>query len=118
GTDDDGDALTYTWEQFDLGPAGHPNTPSGNAPIFRVFLPSTEPYRIFPQISDIVNNTQTIGEILPSYARTLTFRPTARDTHVAPSAGRVNYDRTSVVVSDAAGPFLVTSPNTPVTWNS
>lgn len=118
GTDDDGDALTYTWEQFDLGPAGHPNTPSGNAPIFRVFLPSTEPYRIFPQISDIVNNTQTIGEILPSYARTLTFRLTVRDNHVAPSAGGVNYDSTSVVVSDAAGPFLVTSPNTPVTWNA
>ncbi|MCP4422259.1 MAG: hypothetical protein GY805_37095, partial [Chloroflexi bacterium] len=79
-TDPDGTAaLTYNWEEFDLGPAGLPNFPSGNAPIFRSFQPTTFPSRTFPQISDIVNNTQTMGELLPSYARTMNFRLTARD---------------------------------------
>jgi len=79
GSDPDSDPLTFCWEQYDLGPAGHPNSPSGNAPIFRSFPAVSSPTRTFPQLSDILNNTQTIGEILPSYSRTLTFRLTARD---------------------------------------
>ena len=115
-TDSDSDPLTYNWEEFDLGPAGHPNTPVGNAPIFRSFTAVTETHRTFPQMSDVVNNTQTIGEILPSYARDLTFRLTARDNHSNPSAGGVAYDTIAFDVTDQAGPFLVTSPNTAVTW--
>ena len=57
-TDPNGDSLTYGWEQFDLGSAGAPNSPSGNAPIFRSFSPTTSPCRSFPQLSDIVNNTR------------------------------------------------------------
>ena len=115
-TDPDNDALTYSWEQFNLGPTGHPNNPSGNAPIFRAFPPTTSPSRTFPQWSDIVNNTQTIGEILPSYTRSLTFRFTVRDNNVYPSAGGVDTDTVSFNVTDTAGPFLVTKPNTAVTW--
>lgn len=37
GSDPDGDPLTFDYEEFDLGPAGAPNSPSGNAPIFRFF---------------------------------------------------------------------------------
>ena len=119
GTDPNaGDVLTYNWEQYNLGPAGHPNSPSGNAPIFRSFSSVLDPLRIFPQIGDIVNNTQTIGELLPGYARTLIFRLTVRDNNAAPSAGGVHYSQVSVVVSDAAGPFLVTNPNTAVVWNA
>lgn len=113
-TDPDGDTLTYNWEQFDLGPAGHPNFPSGNAPIFRSFNASLDNWRTFPKLSDLLNNTQTIGEILPTYSRTLTFRLTARDNKAG--GGGVDYDQVQFSVSDAAGPFLVTSPNTAVTW--
>lgn len=105
--DVDGDAITYSWEEFDLGPAGHPNSPSGNAPIFRSFTPKTEEWRMFPKKSDVRNNTQTMGEILPSYARTLHFRLTVRD-----GLGGVSNDTTSVAVADSAGPFLVTSIDT------
>jgi hypothetical protein len=65
-----------------------------------------------------VNNTQTIGEILPAYTRSLSFRFTVRDNNVYPSAGGVDSDLISFNVTDAAGPFLVTAPNTAVTWQA
>jgi len=113
-TDPDGDVLTYNWEEFDLGPAGHPNSPSGNAPIFRTFDATLEPWRTFPKLSDLLNNTQIIGEILPSYTRSLKFRLTVRDNRAG--GGGVDYDEIQFDVTDAAGPFLVTAPNTSVTW--
>lgn len=117
GTDPDGgDVLSYNWEEYDLGPAGHPNNPVGTAPIFRSFPSVPEPFRYFPRISDIVNNTQTIGEILPGYTRALNFRLTVRDNNVSPSAGGVHYDLITFSVTDQAGPFLVTNPNTAINW--
>jgi hypothetical protein len=117
GSDADGDAVTYGWEEFDLGPAGAPPSPVGNAPIFRSFNPVDRPYRTFPKQSDLLNNTSTIGEILPSYARTLNFRITARDNSLG--GGGIQDDATQVVVSDVGGPFLVTNPNTSATtWTA
>ena len=113
-TDPDGDSLTYGWEEFDLGPTGAPNSPSGNAAIFRTFDPVTSPCRTFPQLSDLVNNTQTMGELLPTYTRTMNFRLTARDNRSG--GGGVADDSTTVTVA-SSGPFRVTSPNTAVTWN-
>lgn len=113
-TDPDADPLTYGWEQFDRGPAGHPNSPVGDAPIFRSFPPVPSGCRTFPQLSDLVNNTQTIGEILPTYARTMNFRLTARDNR---SGGGVGFDQnTFVEVTDVSLPFLVIAPNTAIVW--
>ncbi|MDF7810127.1 reprolysin-like metallopeptidase [Hymenobacter sp. YC55] len=108
-TDADNDALTYSWEQFNLGAAGAPTAPVGDAPIFRVFAPVASPTRTFPRLSDLLANTSTIGEILPSYSRRLIFRLVARDNRA--TGGGVDYDSINVVVSGAAGPFLVTVPN-------
>ena len=113
-TDPNGDPMTYNWEEFDLGPAGHPNSPVNDAPIFRSFPSQPIPERIFPQISDIVNNTQTLGEILPSYSRSLTFRLTVRDNQFG--GGGVDHDQIAFNVDAGAGPFLVTGPNTAVPW--
>ncbi|MFT5833385.1 MAG: subtilisin-like proprotein convertase family protein [Cognaticolwellia sp.] len=109
-TDPDNHPMTYAWEEHDLGPQGAPNSPSGNAPIFRSFSPVNIPARTFPQISDIVNNAQTMGEILPDVARNLEFRLTARDNQ--PGGGGVTYDVINFSVAGSAGPFLVTEPNT------
>lgn len=114
-TDSDNDPLKYCWEQYDLGPAGTANNPSGNAPIFRSFNPVTSGTRVFPKVSNLINNTSTIGELLPTYARTLTFRLTARDYRAG--GGGTGYSALSFSVTAGAGPFLVTSPNTAVTWN-
>ncbi len=116
-TDSDGDPLTYTWEEFDLSRwAGHPDLPRGDAPIFRSFKPVNVPTRTFPKFNDLLNNTHTIGELLPTYSRTLTFRLTARDNQAYPNGGRTGYDMISFEVTDNAGPFLVTAPNTAMTW--
>jgi len=115
GSGNDGDAadvLTYCWEEFDLGPATDisDNTltnPSGNAPIFRSWSPVETATRVFPRLQDLVNNTTTMGELLPTYSRDLTFRLTVRDNHAG--GGGVHHDQIAFEVSDAAGPFLVNS---------
>ncbi len=108
-TDVDGDDLTYSWEHYDLGPAGHPNNPVGGATLFRVFNPIDSAVRYFPQISDVINQTQTIGEILPSYTRGLDFQLVVRDNN--PAGGGIHTADQSLEVSNSAGPFIVTSQN-------
>jgi hypothetical protein len=112
-SDPNGDPLTYDWQQFDLGPAGSWNNPSGNAPIFRVWNPSTNPTRTFPRLQNLLNNTTPVGEFLPTYSRTLTFRLVARDNRAG--GGGVNFAQIQFFVDGNSGPFQVTYPNTNLT---
>jgi len=111
---DNGQVLTYSWEQFDLGSAGPPNTDNGNRPIFRSFLPHTTPVRYLPRMSDILANTSTLGESLPTTNRDLTFRLTVRDN----SLGGGGVDNSTVVhqATTSSGPFEITSQNTSAIW--
>lgn len=118
GSDANGDALTYSWEEYDLGAAGTWNAPVGDAPIFRPFSPVTSGSRTFPKISDIVNNVTTIGELLPTYARTLKFRITVRDNRVGGGGVMHPDDTVRVNVINTGAPFSVTAPNTALTWTS
>ena len=115
-SDPNGDALTYDWEQFDLGAAAPPNTDDGFRPIFRVFNPKPIGTRVFPKLSDLLNNTSTFGESLPTTTRSLTFRLIARDNTAG--GGGVDYATVVLKVSDQAGPFAITSANTPYTWTA
>jgi hypothetical protein len=118
-TDPDGDSITYCWEEYDLGPAGAWNFPTANAPIFRSFNPDTSATRLFPKLLNILNNNTTVGEIKPSYARTLKFRCTVRD-NILNGAG-VTYNDTPVqlTVANTPGPFAVLTPNvTGITWQA
>ncbi|MEL6626272.1 MAG: reprolysin-like metallopeptidase [Bacteroidota bacterium] len=114
-TDPNGDAMTYCWEQVDLGPAGNPNNPQQNAAIFRSFDPTPSPVRYLPRLNDLVNNTTIFGEILPSYSRTLTFRLTVRDG-VLTGAG-VAHEEVEFIATAQAGPFVVSNPNSNDTWS-
>ena len=105
GSDPDGDALTFAWEQFDLGPGGAPDAVTGSAPLFRSFLPTSDSIRVFPQLSDILSGVSTVGEVLPDYARELNFMLTVRDGN-----GGMAYDPIKFEVDDAAGPFVVNAP--------
>lgn len=69
---------------------------------------------MFPQLSDILNNTSTFGESLPTTSRALNFRVTARDNRSG--GGGVADDAMVVTVDSTSGPFVVTAPNTAVIW--
>ncbi|MBU3715189.1 MAG: hypothetical protein FGM46_09645, partial [Ferruginibacter sp.] len=116
-TDANGGALTYSWEQTDVGGTfSNWDAPSGNkAPLFRSFSPSSSPVRTFPRITDIVNNTRTVGEILPAIARPMNFRLTARDNRSG--GGGVCYDDMIVTTSGTTS-FTVTSQSTATTWTA
>lgn len=109
-------SLTYCWEEFDLGPAGSPTAPTGNAPIIRSVKPDTISARYIPRISRLISNTFFYGEILPTYGRSLSFRLTVRDNNAG--GGGVAYEYMQFDVADSSGPFLVTLPNTNISWNS
>jgi hypothetical protein len=116
GSDADGDSLTYSWEEFDLGTASPPNTDDGSRPIFRAFLPTSSPARTFPKLSNLLNNTTTIGESLPTTTRTMTFRVTVRDNRSG--AGGTASDDMVLNTRADSGPFVVTQPNTALTWTA
>lgn len=114
-TDANGDALTYGWEQIDVGgPNGLSTLPFGNDPLFRSDTPKAASFvRYFPKLSSQVSNTTPIGELLPSYARTMKFRLTARDNRAG--GGGICSDENLITVA-SSGPFTVTYPTSAVIW--
>lgn len=108
-TDMDGDDMTYSWDEIDLGPTSPLGSPSGGAPIFRWYEPTTNPTRTFPRIQTIVNNSNSITEVLPTYNRDVTFVFVARDNK--PGGGGVSWDTVELRATSLAGPFRVNYPN-------
>lgn len=123
GSDPDSNPITFSWEQWNLGPQGAPSSSSTTAPLFRSFTPSSSPTRIVPSLSDILDNTTSLGEKLPSVTRDLNFYCTVRDNQTIGGG----YDTESFVLhaTNTAGPFAITSHNSSselngsitVTWN-
>ena len=113
-SDADEDIISYSWIELDLGPSGHPNSPFNNAPIFRAFTPKEVSKRIFPKINDLIYDMQIIGETMPSYARTMNFRMTARDNRAG--GGGIGFDETQIIITEQSGPFEVLKPNGFETW--
>jgi hypothetical protein len=114
GTDADGDALTYTWEQFDLGQASPPHTDDGSRPLFRSRAPASSASRTFPDVASLHGDTTSLGETLPTTSRSLSFRVTARDNRAG--GGASAWDDMLVNVRSESGPFAVLQPEAAVSW--
>lgn len=120
-TDAQGDALTYCWEQTDgvTNNDAHANQPNSGAvqgPNYRSLPPSENKDRYLPQFSDVLEgNLYPTWEITPDVARALNFALTVRDNNV--NGGQTARRNMTVNVTDAAGPFMVTSQaEEGVTW--
>lgn len=125
-TDANNDPMTYTWEQQDFGAATMPPLPTNTVgPLFRSVLPTANSFRYFPRLSTIVSgynpaiNTPTdvrAWEKLASGDRVLNFSVLVRDNNT--QGGQTGRDDVKITVTNAAGPFVVTSQNTAgITWN-
>ncbi len=121
GSDANGDALTYNWEQMDSQTtSAAPSATKTTGVDFRSYNSTTSPTRYFPRMATVLTGgTTTAGseitvEALPSVARTLNFRVTARDNRAGGPAN--NSDDMIVTVNATAGPFSVTSPNSAVSY--
>jgi hypothetical protein len=135
-TDANGDALTYCWEQNDnattsgTGSVASPTKTTG--PNWLSFPPTSSPTRSFPRLETILSGLMVTPrlpggdasaniEALSSVSRTLNFRLTVRDNHLYRSTAPVAVGQTAYVdmvvnVTNTAGPFRVTAPNTNVSW--
>ena len=116
------DALTYSWEQLDLGNATTtvPSSVATTGPLFRSYNPSTSSTRYFPNMNTILaglsstQGSRIISETLPGVARTLNFRLTVRDNKIG--GGANNTDDMIVTVDGVAGPFTIDSQNTAISY--
>ena len=116
GSDADGDALQYAWDQIDAGELTDSSTHGqdlGSNALFRSFLPGSTPSRTFPQLSDLNANRFSRSEVLPTTERYLNFTLTAFDQN-----GGTNSDNVRLAVAGGAGPFTVLQPNRFVTLDS
>lgn len=118
-SDANGDSLTYCWEQADENNAAttYPSVTGTTGVAFRSFNPSASNQRYFPRLSTIKTGaTSWQWEAVPNVTRALNFRLTVRDNKVG-GAGN-NSDDMRVNVTANAGPFIVNSPNTAVSWSA
>jgi subtilisin-like proprotein convertase family protein len=124
-TDANGDTMTYCWEQNDsatteTGAASAASAAKAGGPNWRSYNPVSAPVRYFPPLARVIANqattpgTEITVEALSSVARSLNFVFTARDNYAG--AGQTNSDAMVVTVSGTSGPFLVSVPNTAVSW--
>jgi hypothetical protein len=124
-SDIDGDALTYNWEQYDRATATTlAQGDIGTGPIFRSFNATSSGTRVFPKLDTVLGAPLVPGETWPTKTRTaMTFRLTVRDNHGVPAAPQFGANISTTTATDykigvtaTAGPFLVTRPNTALTW--
>ncbi len=111
-TDNDHDALTYCWEQRDLGDFGISFESVELGPLFRSYSPMAADTRVFPRLDYIrANVSKYMGEKLPEIDRILTFKLVVRDILNGWGIFNSSDDEVIVKVLNTGTPFAVTVPN-------
>ncbi len=117
GSDPDGDALTYLWEQTDIRGTTTSTIPSQtqtNGAVFRSQWPSTSNQRYFPSLNFIIaNNLKPTWEVIPLVPRIFRFALLVNDNKV--TGNQAARDNVVLQVKNA-GPFKVTSHATTATF--
>jgi Metallo-peptidase family M12B Reprolysin-like len=139
---DAGDALTYSWEEFDLAPSasGPQGVPAGTydvdtdnvlRPLFRTYSPIASASRTYPSLTYILNNanvppltytgTSATGATCPGTDTCVVgenLPSVARTMNfrvvVRDNKGGVADGATQINVRGDSGPFKVSAPNTAV----
>lgn len=112
-TDEQGDPLTYTWEEYDRATSAV-TTVTGNNTTgakFRSLIGTSEPYRYFPKLSSVLAGnlvSATNWEAVSNVARTMNFRVTVRDNNSDVAQQQTAIAAQKITVG-SAGPFKVTS---------
>lgn len=135
-TDADGDTLSYCWEQNDsattqTGSSSQASATKTGGPNWRSYDPTASPSRYFPPLARVAQNQLTTvfegitSEAISTVSRDCNFVLTVRDRDLV--VGQTTSDFMKVTTTAAAGPFLLTAPNTAisimggtsqeVTWN-
>ena len=135
-TDAENDPLTYCWEQNDnstvSGTSSVASATKASGPNWLSFPATVSGTRTFPRLSTILaglNVTPPLPggdaganiEALSSVSRTLNFRVTVRDNKPFVDGsviGQTAFTDAVVTVTNTAGPFAVTSPNTAISWSA
>ena len=136
-TDADGDAISYNWEGYDIGPAGTwPSAATSTTrPLFRTRVSKTSGSRTFPDPRVIAANYPGVaapsamdglrGEVLPQVARTMKFKLTVRDNRaggggvVSAGTGGCQPGSTPFEITvSGTTPFALTAPNGAETWGT
>ena len=112
-SDEDGDLLSYCWEQMDNQITVQP--PESNAtggPNFRSYSPVNTPTRYFPSLPNLISSSPFAlnWEVIPSVERTMNFRVTVRDQPLNVT-GCSDFTDVTVNIVDEAGPFDVLYPS-------
>jgi len=116
-------AITYCWEQWNLGNLYQDDTASGRftmGPSFRSFTPGMDRTRVFPRIDSLVKNTTSyMGERLPLVARQMKFKLVARELSGGWGTINIADNVVTVNVSNTGAPFKVTQPDaTGIVWDA
>lgn len=126
-TDAENNALTYSWEQFDLATSAI-NTVTGDnttGPKFRSLVSSPLSYRYFPRLSNVINgnlSSATDWEAVSNVSRTMNFRVTVRDNNPDVTQQQTAFGSQTITVG-SEGPFKMTTAKvynnvvSPITWD-
>ncbi len=124
GTVDGAGAISYCWEQSDIGGPGntHPSSTDTSGPSFRSLDPTISPTRYFPNLPMVMGGSLGVAgtpgdwEVINTVSRDYTFRLTVRDNIAG--GGQNKIDDMAVAVDDTNGAFTVTSQTTASNWNA